>query len=158
MKFLRDECMKLNSIGIKAEVWIDEETALRRCLAGLLFENSEEAKRGTEYLEERIRSLGIRIKCSRLRRLVQVILPAAGKGETLRALIDFWQISPSQTLCIGDGANDISMLDGRYGFIPATLSNAEDDVKDVVKKCGGYIASKARGRGVLEVLHVHGLI
>ena len=61
-------------------------------------------------------------------------------------------ISPSKTLCISYSSNDLSMLDGRHGFLATTVLNADEEVKRAVCACGCYIASKPLSEGVVEIL------
>ena len=48
--------------------------------------------------------------------------------------------------------NDLSMLDGRYARWPAAPGNAIDEVKEAVRKAGGYVATARCSDGVVEAL------
>ncbi|RLE59798.1 MAG: hypothetical protein DRJ49_04485 [Thermoprotei archaeon] len=158
MDLLRETLKELREIGFRVELWIDEDRAIQKHIAGLIFKEEEEAREAIHYLKRKIEEKKLNFKCNRLWRLVQVLLPFAGKGETLKVLAEYWGIEYSRVLCIGDGPHDIEMLDGRYGFIPATVSNADKEVIEAVKRAGGYISPLPHGRGVLDILRKFGLI
>jgi hypothetical protein len=44
------------------------------------------------------------------------------------------------------------MLEGRFGFLAATVANADGEVKAMVRRGGGYVARAPLGAGVIEVL------
>ena len=52
----------------------------------------------------------------------------------------------------GDHHNDISMLDGKVAAMPSCPANAIDEVKEAVRKAGGYVAKHEHGAGVHEAL------
>ena len=152
MDLLRETISELESMGFKASLWADEEEVVQRHLAGLLFEEIREAKGAERYLKNKIKERRLNFKCNRSGRLVQVLLPFAGKGETVKVLAEYWNTEFSRVLCIGDSSHDMDMLDGRYGFIPATVSNADEEIVEVVRRVGGYVSPFPHGRGVLDVL------
>jgi len=137
---LRDALIQLSEKGVKVT------TASSRFLESQL-----------EFLEPM--GLGAKVEVphalitnDRSGRLVQVLLPFAGKGETVKVLAEYWNIEFSKVLCIDDSFHDMDMLDGRYGFIPATVSNADEEIVEVVRRVGGYVSPFPHGRGVLDVL------
>ena len=79
-------------------------------------------------------------------------LSTAQKGFSLLRVAQHLQVPPHQVLAIGDSHNDEDMLNGKYGFIPAAPSNAEEKVKSLVKAHNGYVASLPEGRGVAEIV------
>jgi predicted metal-dependent HD superfamily phosphohydrolase len=44
------------------------------------------------------------------------------------------------------------MLDGRYAALPACPANAIGEVKEAVRRAGGWVAEKEFGAGVHEAL------
>jgi len=158
MKLLEETEKELKERGFNVKIWVSEEIACERHLAGLKFESSEEARWAEKYLNEKIREKGLKLKCSRVWALLQVILSSAGKGETLRELADYWRIDYNEVLCVGDCVHDLDMLDSEYGFIPATVSNAVEEVKEVVLRKGGYVSPFSCGKGVLDILKKYRLI
>ncbi len=138
-----------------AAVW-GPEVAARRGMVVVSFGSAEEARRA----EERLRALlagDPELQCDRNYRLVQILHRRAGKGQTLLALASALGLPPSSVLCVGDATNDLSMLDGRFGFLAAAVGNAEAEVAEAVRRRGGYVASRPRGEGVLEILRAFGL-
>ena len=75
------------------------------------------------------------------------------KGTALGELCRLTGISPHETFSVGDHHNDLSMLDGRFARWAAAPVNAIDEVKETVRKAGGYVASSRCSEGVLEALH-----
>ena len=59
------------------------------------------------------------------------------KGTALLALVAHFGLRAEETLTFGDNFNDGPMLDGRHGFLPATVANAEETVKGWVRDAGG---------------------
>jgi len=88
----------------------------------------------------------------RNRNFLMACLSTALKGLSLRRVADTLNIEPGQIVAVGDSHNDYDMLDGKYGFIPAAPSNAEDPVKELVRGCNGYVASHPCGSGVMEIV------
>ena len=148
-RILNAELQRLRKAGLSVRrEEFDEE---RRGIVGFWLEDIENAKVELRLLEKILSQTGI-LACNRDSSLIQIFHSRAGKGNTLNVLVEHWNISPSKVLCIGDSAADIPMLDRRHGFLSATVSNAEEEVKDVVRASGGYVASKPCGMGVLEIL------
>ena len=75
------------------------------------------------------------------------------KGSALGELCRILQISASDVLAAGDHFNDIPMLDGIYAGHPCCPSNAIPEVRSVVEKAGGHLASKPAAEGVAESWH-----
>lgn len=88
----------------------------------------------------------------RNKEIVHIGLATAGKGRTLHYLADKLGIESKEILVIGDSLNDESMLDGKYGFFPGVVGNAEAKIKKIVKRVGGIVASKSYGKGVAEII------
>lgn len=88
----------------------------------------------------------------RNRRGVALRHPYASKGAALADLAAGLGLNPARVLAVGDAENDRSMLDGDHGFRCATPANAEPAIAELVRSCGGFVASKPRGLGVAEAL------
>jgi hypothetical protein len=81
------------------------------------------------------------------------LAPTAGtKGEAVRRLATECGLEPEQILAIGDGQNDLSMLDGRAARHVACVANATPEVKRAVERAGGFVAREPALAGVLEAL------
>ncbi|HON72547.1 MAG TPA: HAD family hydrolase, partial [bacterium] len=85
--------------------------------------------------------------------LVQILPPSAGKGNTVLTLSRHLGLLPEEVLVIGDSGNDKDMLDGRFGFRVATVSNAEPEIKETVERNGGYVAENPVSRGIIEIVN-----
>lgn len=74
------------------------------------------------------------------------------KGLAVSELARHLHIEPAAVLSIGDGHNDISMLDGKVAGMTGCPANAEPEVVEVVHRGGGHIAKAKTLAGVLEIL------
>jgi hypothetical protein len=147
-----EEITRLQREDINAQLYIIGEDAIGRNLVGIRFENVEDASIFEGYLSKRLVNNEDGLWCNRNYRLVQILPKIAGKGITVFTLARYLGINPEEVLVIGDAGNDLDMLEDRFGFYSATVSNAEPRVMEVVRKNGGYIASKPISRGVAEIV------
>ncbi|MEQ4207449.1 HAD family hydrolase [Actinopolymorpha sp. B9G3] len=130
----------------------DRSEIARRGLATIRLELSQHAAVLRDWLADQLLDAESELACNRNTRLVQVVDRQAGKGNVLATLADLCGVPADQVLAIGDSSNDMSMLDGAFGFRAATPGNADAEVKDAVRKCGGYVAQARVGAGVIEAL------
>jgi len=149
---IESELRRLTEKGILVKRNIPDEDVYQRGMIDLWFHNIQDAIAEEAFLNSLILERSIPLICNRNSRLVQLLHARAGKGNTLKAVADYFKVSPSNVLAIGDSSNDLSMLDGKLGFQPATVANADEIVKHVVATHGGYVASKPRGAGVVEIM------
>ena len=77
---------------------------------------------------------------------VDVLAPEAGKGNALTQLCELLNIPIEQTMAIGDGTNDLSMLK------TAGLSVAMKNGKDVVKETADEITDSNDNDGVAKAI------
>lgn len=84
--------------------------------------------------------------------MITIYHKEAGKGNALFAAAKAFGLKPSEILAIGDNYNDISMIDGRFGFIGACVGNADDNIKKLVREGGGYVGEGVAHKGILDVL------
>lgn len=77
------------------------------------------------------------------------------KGVAVINLARHLGITREATLCIGDGHNDISMLDGAAAAMTACPANASLEVMQTVHKSRGHIASRPGLDGTLEAIEAH---
>ncbi len=80
-------------------------------------------------------------------------LSTALKGRSLVRVTQHFHIPPSQVLAIGDSQNDEDMLDGKFGFLTAAPSNADEEIKEMIDKNGGYIALHPIEKGTVEAIN-----
>ena len=79
--------------------------------------------------------------------------PAVGtKEEALGKLSDELGIGPNEIFCVGDGPNDLPMIQGRNARFRACVGNASSDIKQATITAGGYVATGTSIHGVLESL------
>jgi hypothetical protein len=74
------------------------------------------------------------------------------KGAVLGELARLLEIDRAGIFAAGDHHNDISMLDGRFAALTGCPANAIPEVKEAVRRSGGYVATKQHGAGVHEAL------
>ena len=64
-------------------------------------------------------------------------------------------VSPGHILVVGDGHNDISMMQPHVARWTSCPVNAAPEVLETVQATGGHIASGRSLAGVLEILHAY---
>lgn len=77
------------------------------------------------------------------------------KGLSLSELARHLEVHADNILAIGDGLNDLSMLDGAVATMTGCPVNAEAEVMEAVHRCGGHIATGRSLDGVLQVLDAY---
>lgn len=115
------------------------------------FETEKMAAGAMETLQDVLRNRE-EITLHRNRMMLNMVPAGTGKGAALAHAAERFGLEASQALAFGDSQNDLSMLDGRHGFLSGTVSNADEQVKRRVLANGGYVASERASRGVYEVL------
>jgi Cof subfamily protein (haloacid dehalogenase superfamily) len=73
--------------------------------------------------------------------------PKATKGQTLKLLAEKLNIDQKRIIAVGDGFNDISMID--YAGLGVAMGNAPDDVKNAAD----YVTSSNIEDGVAEIIY-----
>ena len=114
------------------------------------FDTEEEAEEARGWLAERVRDQPL-ARAHRNRTNANIVLATGGKGASLLRAARTRNIEPRDVLAIGDGLNDLDMLDGTLGMLCATTGNAAQCVKDAVRAADGFIASKHSTWGLEEV-------
>ena len=71
----------------------------------------------------------------------------AQKGKGMHFIQQELEISPEETIAVGDGATDISMFD--YAAVKVAMGNAEDQVKAKAN----YIAPGVLDDGIVDVMN-----
>jgi len=131
---------ELEHRGFKNKLQLTSEEQIKYEIIGLIFESMKEGEKARKYIVSRLPSFTSELFCNRNGRAVHLKYREAGKGRALFELVRTLRIEPSQVLAVGNSQNDEDMLDGRYGFQSATVSNAEG------------IAQLPLGGGVAEIL------
>ena len=75
------------------------------------------------------------------------------KGAALAELQRLIGVSMDETFAAGDNFNDLPMLDAVFARFVACPSNAIEEVKETVRKQGGFVASQDSGAGIAEALN-----
>ena len=114
-----------------------------------IFSEEAEARRAAQLLSD---SLPEGYKPLRNRVHLTVAPRQIGKGCCLEEIAARSGYNYSSIFCVGDSANDLDMLDGRYGYLSGTVANAEKIAKEVVKNNGGFISAGEGGSGPVEFL------
>ena len=74
------------------------------------------------------------------------------KGPALQRLTAHLGLAPNQILAVGDSHNDLSMLDGTYGFLSATVANADEEILRAVGSANGILTPHRSSLGVAWLL------
>jgi Cof subfamily protein (haloacid dehalogenase superfamily) len=78
---------------------------------------------------------------------VEINNPNATKGAALKALADHYGFSQQQVMAIGDGTNDLPMLE--YAGVSVAMGNAPEQVKKACK----YITASCNDDGVAKAIY-----
>jgi HAD superfamily hydrolase (TIGR01484 family) len=128
----------------------DRSDSLRRGLWATAFESADHARDLATWLEPQL--AGGSLACNANGTIVHIYDAARDKGTALLALAGHFGLRAEEVLTFGDNFNDGPMLDGRHGFLPATVANADETVKGWVRDAGGRVAERNSGTGVAEIL------
>lgn len=74
------------------------------------------------------------------------------KGTSLKHVAEKFQINREKVFAIGDGENDLGMLNPVYAGMISCPSNAEKKVKEIIAANQGYISKSPTSQGVHEAL------
>ncbi|MBN2301218.1 MAG: HAD-IIB family hydrolase [Lentisphaerae bacterium] len=120
----------------------------------LRFDSEDSANVVMDLLRERVKPFG-HLRVFKYKKEVDVRSVPFTKGLAVSALAKHLNLDREHILAIGNGHNDISMLDGRVAAMVGCPSNSEAEVMRVVHEFGGHIASKRALGGVLEVMDAY---
>ncbi len=125
----------------------------------LRFRNREDADAGAQILQKKAKSFP-HLHVNQYLTEVELRSVAYTKGVAVEELATRLQLKGSETLCIGNGSSDVSMLDGSFALLTGCPANAEMDVIDHVHQNQGFIAEGKSMEGVVEILagYPHGNI
>jgi len=120
----------------------------------LRFDAEESASVAAEMLRGKIKGFK-QVRVVERGRDVEVRSIPFTKGLAVAELAQHIDVGRDKILAIGDGQNDISMLDGTVAAYTGCPANAEADVLKAVHESGGHIAKGASLAGTLEALEAH---
>ncbi len=130
-----------------------EETEILRGYVELRFSSVETAQKGQEFLQRWLARHELPFYAVRNVKGVSIRHCHTGKGITLDRLCHRLGVENRQVLAVGDSLNDLSMLDGKYGYRAAAPGNADPEVKKVVAAIDGHVSSASFGTGVAEAIN-----
>ena len=139
--------MSGSSLGVRT-------TRRTRTRLSLRFDSEESAGVAADLLREKTAGFE-QLRVFRYRREVDVRTIPFTKGLALHSLCRHMDIESEKVLAIGNGHNDISMLDGRYARWTGCPANSDPEVMEVVHKSGGHIAKAPSLGGVLEIIEAY---
>ncbi|MBV9463825.1 MAG: HAD family phosphatase [Verrucomicrobiae bacterium] len=114
------------------------------------FFSPEEAIAATELLRSKTRP-EYPLHFSRNHRGLSIHARDRSKGPAVEAMLRAMGIPQNEALVIGDSLNDLCMMDPKYGFQVATVSNADPMVRAAVELKKGMIADEPCSRGVVQI-------
>jgi len=117
----------------------------------LHFESEASAKVAARLLEERITPTHC-VHVFQYRNHVDARPVPFTKGLALAELAQSLGVPRERVLAIGNGYNDMSMLDGTVAGMTGCPANSEAEVMQTVQRSRGHIASTSALAGVLEVI------
>lgn len=119
--------------------------------AGLIATSEEEMDRLTQFID-RARTKEPKFHYQRNTIYLRFCHADYHKGAALAELSRLTKTPKRAIFACGDHHNDLSMLDGRYAALPACPANAIAEVKEAVRRAGGWVAENEFGVGVHEAL------
>jgi HAD superfamily hydrolase (TIGR01484 family) len=102
------------------------------------------------FLKEIIKKRNLNLYTLSHKDAVDVVQNGLNKAYALIYLEKNNYINIKKTVAFGDGMNDYEILK-EVGF-PVTVSNADENIKDLVAGRGGYVSEKTYGEGVLDAV------
>ena len=139
VNFISDRARQLFRDPIKCipqdlKTYVDKELYFM-----MLFVDEKEEKPFFEVMPE--------VKGTRWNELYCDVIPKdGGKDKGIQTVIDELGISVKETMCFGDGGNDIPMLD--FCGLSVVMGNAKDDVK----VHGDYVTDDVKEDGIYKAL------
>ncbi len=126
----------------------------RRNRLCLRFNSEEAAEAAAQVLTEKAKAFR-HLQVYQFLQEVDIRMVPFTKGLALGELADRLGINAAHILAIGNGHNDISMLDGSVAKMTGCPVNAETDVMAVVHRSRGHIAKKKVLGGVIEIMRAY---
>ena len=108
----------------------------------------DKAQRGLDLLEGGIDGAEYSRNCS----LLHIKPNGENKGTAVLRFSNKLGIRCDEVLAVGDSLNDLSMLDGRYGFLSGTPANGDAIVKSAVIANRGYVSEYRASSGTADCI------
>ena len=126
-----------------------KDKSLGRTHIWYVFESEAMCRKADDFLAERIKDHPELILFSRQNELY-IGVTFCCKGIALNEVAFRNQISLNAILAVGDGPNDVSMLNGSSARMNACVGNACGQLKAAVAEADGYVAEQECVLGVVE--------
>jgi len=118
------------------------------------FESEQSAETVANLLRENAASLD-NVRVDRMGLDVEVYAMPYTKGMAVAELAAHLGVEREQILAVGNGHNDISMLDGGVAGMTGCPANSEREVMEVVQRTGGHISDRNSIEGLLDAIEAH---
>jgi HAD superfamily hydrolase (TIGR01484 family) len=118
------------------------------------FESEQVSSAAADMLSEKVKSCK-NLRMFRFIKEIDIRAVPFTKGLSVSELSRHIGINRENVLAIGDGHNDLSMLDGSAALYTGCPANAAPEVMELVHKQGGHIAKGRSLAGVLEILNAY---
>lgn len=115
------------------------------------FDSVESAETATDILRSQVKAFP-HLRVFQYQREVDVRQVPFTKGVAISELARHLDINREGILAIGNGHNDISMLDGTVAELCGCPANSDAEVMETVHEAGGHIAEQRSLSGVMEIL------
>jgi len=138
-------------LGITPHVTTIHRRSNRLCLR---FEKDADCNQACTLLQEKAREFRYLVVFRYLQEIDVRMVPFT-KGLALQDLAARLGIGPEEMLAVGNGHNDISMLDGRIARHTGCPGNAEVSVMQTVHKAGGHVSRQHILAGTIDVLDAY---
>lgn len=125
------------------------DKSLGRTHVWYVFKSEDECQAADEFLAEKIQEYPELILFSRQNELY-IGITFCCKGVALNEVGFQFGYSLNNILAVGDGPNDVSMLNGSSARMNACVGNACERLKTAVQEADGYIAEEKCVLGVVE--------
>lgn len=79
----------------------------------------------------------------------EVMKKGSSKGEAVKQLAEFYHLTPSEVMCIGDSENDLSMI--QFAGIGVAMGNAID----LVKEAADFVTRSNEDAGVAHAIDLY---
>jgi HAD superfamily hydrolase (TIGR01484 family) len=119
--------------------------------SGLIAASEEEMERVTQFIEQ-ARAKQPKFNYQRNTVFLRFCHADYHKGAALAELARLLKIPRENIFAAGDHHNDVSMLNGKFAAMPACPANAIPEVKEAVRKAGGFVAEREHGAGIYDAL------
>lgn len=120
----------------------------------LRFDTDESARVAAEVLNDKLREYK-HLQVFRARNEIDVRTVPFTKGLAVSELAKHLGINTGEILTIGNGHNDISMLDLNIAGMTACPANSEPEVLETVNRMGGHISREKSLGGVMDAIKAY---